>query len=415
MSSLSTSVGTILPAPSSGETAPKPIARTAPVGKVAAGVPVDVLPPLIEPVGFDEPATPTEGRRAARQSFLAPVAKDAETRSTGITVAAKPAVEAVPVDTRAPETESAEIVVSDPPAPVAAPPRFASLPTSEPSPQIENPPLIEPAGESRIAAIWNLAAARAAQWLGSAGAMLPTGHRQRVAIAVGSAALLLLGLIYVTGIGPFSGVRHYHESPLPEDPAQRLVYYQSGAKAGDAEAALQLAMLYAKGEGVDQDYAAAATWFRAAANQGVPRAQYDLGIMYERGRGVPVDLVEAARWYQKAAEGKHPLAQYNLAVCYTKGQGVRQDLPEAALWYRRAAGQGVVQAMINLGMLYEKGQGVATSPVDAYAWYLTAGRRDSQPAARRAADIYASLPQLDKIRADALASDVAASIHDPGR
>jgi TPR repeat protein len=83
------------------------------------------------------------------------------------------------------------------------------------------------------------------------------------------------------------------------------------------------------------------------------------------------------------------------------------------LWYRRAAAQGVVQAMVNLGMLYERGEGVLVSQVDAYAWYLAAGRRGNQPAARRAEDLFGALSQLDQIRAQVLARDVASSIHDP--
>jgi TPR repeat protein len=240
---------------------------------------------------------------------------------------------------------------------------------------------------------------------------------------IGDGLAILVGIIIASGalvavakisrIGPFKPVQQYPTAAAPSDPAQRLAYFQSGAKAGDANAELQLAILYAKGEGVAQDYATSATWFRAAANQGVARAQYDLGVMYERGRGVPVDLTQSADWYLKAAKGGYPLAQYNLAVCYTKGQGIRQDQTEAALWYHRAASQGVVQAMINLGMMYEKGDGVAVSPVDAYAWYLAAGRRDNQASAHRAEEIFNGLPRLDQVRADALASDVAASIHDP--
>jgi TPR repeat protein len=231
--------------------------------------------------------------------------------------------------------------------------------------------------------------------------------------------IVALGLVVtaaaLAGLGPFSRARHYPVSAAPSDPAKRFAYFQEGAQAGNADAELQLAILFAKGEGVAQDYAAAANWFRAAANQGIPRAQYDMGVLTERGRGVKVDLAEAAGWYLKAAQAGYPLAQYNLAVCYTKGQGIRQDLPEAALWYRRAAAQGVVQAMINLAMMYEKGDGVTASPVDAYAWYLAAGRRDNQAAARHAEDLYAALPHLDQIRAEALASDVAASIHDPDK
>jgi TPR repeat protein len=241
-----------------------------------------------------------------------------------------------------------------------------------------------------------------------------SGSSRLKTIFAGVAAIaVVIGAVYLFQAGPFAPVRHYAASTPPSDPGARFVYFQRGAATGDADAQLQLAILYAKGEGAPQDYATAATWFRAAANQGVARAQYDLGILYERGRGVKVDLTEAANWYLKAAQSGHPLAQYNLAVCYTKGQGIRQDLPEAALWYRRAATQGVVQAMINLGTMYERGEGVAASPVDAYAWYSAAGRRDNQAAARRAEDMFNALPRLDQIRAQALASDVAASIHDP--
>ncbi|MBV8776717.1 MAG: sel1 repeat family protein [Alphaproteobacteria bacterium] len=244
-------------------------------------------------------------------------------------------------------------------------------------------------------------------------AAIPGARRSWMAIGAGAVVVVVLAGIVAAGIGPFARHRDYRAGTPPADPAQRFAYYQTGARAGDAEAELQLAILYAKGEGVTQDYAAAATWFRAAADQGVARAQYDLGVLYERGRGVKIDLAEAANWYLKAANGKFPLAEYNLAVCYTKGQGIRQDLPEAALWYRRAAGHGVVQAMINLGMMYEKGDGIAASPVDAYAWYLAAGQRNSDTAAQRAKDVYANLPRLDQIRAEALAADVAASIRNP--
>jgi hypothetical protein len=199
----------------------------------------------------------------------------------------------------------------------------------------------------------------------------------------------------------------------PSDPAQRFTYFKRGADAGDPDAELQLGILYAKGEGVTQDYATAATWFRAAAEQGLARAQYDLGVLYDRGRGVTADPNQATNWYRKAAEGKYPLAEYNLAVAYTKGDGIRKDVAEAALWYRRAAGQGVVQAMVNLGMLYERGEGVPVSQVDAYAWYLAAGRRGNQPAAPRADDLFGGLSQLEQVRAQVLAGDVAGSIHDP--
>jgi len=232
------------------------------------------------------------------------------------------------------------------------------------------------------------------------------------------AVFVVAAIAYLGAFGPLGrSVSVKRPSDLlalaPSDPAQRLAYFQRAAEAGNADAELQIAILYAKGEGLTQDYAIAAKWFRAAAEHGVVRAQFDLGVLYERGRGVDMDQTEAANWYLRAAKANYPLAQYNLAVAYTKGQGTRKDFAEAALWYRRAAGQGVVQAMVNLGMLYERGDGVPASPIDAYAWYLAAGRRGNQPAERRAGELYAALPRMDQIRAEALASDVAGSIHDP--
>jgi hypothetical protein len=359
----------MLPAPDIRDAEHKPVAPAVPVSDVDTGQPVDDLPPLVEPTDFVDARKPAATSRPPRRSFLAPVV---------------------------------------PSSPAAPPPERRP---------IEIPPLVEPIAEPSPYAISARWSALPRRWWTDAKAALPTGRKRRVtlvAIAATAAIVLTAGLADIIGVGPFSRARDYRASASPpSSPALRFAFYQRGAEAGDANAELQLAILYAKGEGVPQNYATAATWFRAAANQGMARAQYDLGVLYERGRGVPADQTEAATWYLKAAEGKYPLAQYNLAVCYTKGQGTRKDLPEAALWYRRAAGQGVVQAMINLAAMYEKGDGVAASTVDAYAWYLAAGRRDNQAAARRAEDLFAILPQLDQIRAQALASDVNASIRDP--
>lgn len=349
-----------------------------------SGQPVDSPPPLVEPVGFDEPspASPASppGQRPPRRSFLAPLPVTSE---VGRSVAEAP-----------------------PPAPPPTPPAAPAAPvTAE----------LASAGGPQIPARW---LALVQQWRAAA-AIPQVGHRPGLLYWAqwAGAAIVVVGVLYLAGVGPFASSVPFQRSagnagPAPSTPAERLAYFQRGSQAGDPEAELQLAILYAKGEGVTQDYATAAAWFRKAADQGSARAQYDLGVLYERGRGVAADPEQAASWYLKAAEGKYPLAEYNLAVAYTKGQGTRKDLTEAALWYRRAAGHGVVQAMVNLGMLYERGDGVAISPVEAYAWYLAAGRRGNQAAARRAEDVLNGMSRLDQIRAEALASDVAGSIHD---
>jgi hypothetical protein len=367
---------------------------------VDTGEPIDDLPPLIEPVARD---IPRPGLRPPRRKFLA-AASTADAPAGEIPAVIEPVAASQEV-TSVPRDMPSALAGASPIDDSAASSRLRSAPAVEaPAAPRQSPEV----AAGRPAAF----VARLADWSARGRNLLTVTPRWQLAVAAGIAVALCM-LIVAVALSPFAHTRHYSTAGAPSEPAARLAYFQEGAEAGDPNAELQLGILYAKGEGVKQDYETAGKWFRAAANQGVARAQYDLGVLYERGRGVPLDLTEAANWYLKGAQGGHPLAQYNLAVCYIKGQGIRQDTAEGALWYRRAATQGVVQAMVNLAIMYEKGEGVAASSVDAYAWFLAAGRRDNQPAARHAEDVFVAMTKTDQIRAQALASDVAASIHVP--
>ena len=72
------------------------------------------------------------------------------------------------------------------------------------------------------------------------------------------------------------------------------------AKAGNAEAQLELAKCYKNGNGVTKDDAEAVTWCRKAADQGLVSAYLNLGTCYELGEGVERDVREAVKWYRKA-------------------------------------------------------------------------------------------------------------------
>ncbi len=98
--------------------------------------------------------------------------------------------------------------------------------------------------------------------------------------------------------------------------------------------------MYAKGEGVPQDYAQAMSWYKKAAEQGNAFAQFNLGLMYEKGRGVPQDDGQAVVWYKKAAEQGHAIAQYNLGVMYAKGVGMPQNDKLAYILFNLAASKG---------------------------------------------------------------------------
>src|SRR5712692_10533628 len=321
---------------------------------VATGLPIIDLPPLIEPIGSDDPPAeirpPPTDRRPMRRRFLPPVSNPASGAQ----------VEALPLRAVRPRAPARAPLVPSPPEPAER--------------------LVQPAETS---------ATRSRQVAAATPAPAQPRHwRRPVLVGAGVAAALALAVALEVGVSvdwlsrlPGAVLHRLAASPAvlgpadpPTDPARRVGYYTGRAKAGDADAQVALAVLYAKGDGVAQDYAIAANWFRRAAEKGVMRAQYDLGVLYERGRGVPRDPAQAVTWYRKAAEQHHPLAQYNLAVAFTKGEGIRRDPFEAAVWYHRAAAQGVVAAMVNLAIVHERGEGVDASTADAYAWYREIGR-----------------------------------------
>ena len=112
----------------------------------------------------------------------------------------------------------------------------------------------------------------------------------------------------------------------------------------DPETICSFGQMAFDGDGVEQDYVAAANWYRIAADQGHSRAQHNLALMYENGEGVPKDYSEAAKWYHMAAEQGNPGSQNNLGSLYETGEGVIQNYAVALEWYRRAAEGGDTNA-----------------------------------------------------------------------
>ena len=88
------------------------------------------------------------------------------------------------------------------------------------------------------------------------------------------------------------------------------------------------------------DYPKAFQDWKAAANEGSIDAQAALGILYYKGWGVPQDYAAAGKWYRRAADQGHAVAQNNLGMMYQEGLGVEQDYVEAYLWFSLAAAHG---------------------------------------------------------------------------
>lgn len=73
------------------------------------------------------------------------------------------------------------------------------------------------------------------------------------------------------------------------------------AERGNPRAQSMVGFMYATGQGVPQNYDAAAYWYRLGAEQGDVMAQYLLGLAYDKGQGVPLDEVAAYKWLNLAA------------------------------------------------------------------------------------------------------------------
>jgi TPR repeat protein len=106
--------------------------------------------------------------------------------------------------------------------------------------------------------------------------------------------------------------------------ALALAAWQQAASGSDMAAGVAA---FKKG-----DYATARMEFEGLAYEGQAAAQANLALMYAKGYGVNIDEAAAVRWYQMAAEQGQAAAQNNLASMYLAGEGVRKDPVLGFMW-----------------------------------------------------------------------------------
>ncbi|KAF9407705.1 hypothetical protein BGZ76_006060, partial [Entomortierella beljakovae] len=154
------------------------------------------------------------------------------------------------------------------------------------------------------------------------------------------------------------GLMYDNEQGATRDKLEAMEWYLKAAEQGHANAQFNVGKMYHKGQGVPQDYSKAMEWFLKAAKQGNSNAQFGIGLMYNNGQGVTQDHSKAMEWYLKAAEQGHADAQYNVGCMYRNGNGVQQDYLKAMEWFLKAAKQGNSSAQFGIGLMYDNGQGV---------------------------------------------------------
>lgn len=135
-----------------------------------------------------------------------------------------------------------------------------------------------------------------------------------------------------------------------------LAALQAAAERGDALSQNHLAVMYAEGRGVDQNYQHASLWFRRAAEQGDAFGQYSLATMYSQGLGLPRDHAQAVKWYGKAARQGDAKAQLLMGKAYYNGTGVAKSQTKALDWFLAASKGGEREADKYLQLIQYKNQ-----------------------------------------------------------
>jgi len=121
-------------------------------------------------------------------------------------------------------------------------------------------------------------------------------------------------------------------------------------------------------------------WSTKAAEQGHAGAQYNLAIFYAKGDGIPSDPEKHFHWLEQAAGNGHAEAAYDMALCYVDGRGTRRDYHKALALFEDLADKGHVEAKANLGVMHFDGLGVVADKEKALQLWREAAVDGSEAA-----------------------------------
>ncbi len=183
------------------------------------------------------------------------------------------------------------------------------------------------------------------------------------------------------------------------------------AKAGKAQAQLELGRLHAEGRGVPYDMEEALAWFEMAADLDLPEAVLEVALANEYGLGTDRDYEAAFAAYMRAARlyqqplpftirglvltqnlcldkhrGQLALAEAGYAhACWSFVYGPTRRHQGPALrgsdqWVRKAAMLGYPPAYIDMTCLINSGRGQPGDAEGLRGWYLKAYRHDESVA-----------------------------------
>jgi len=115
------------------------------------------------------------------------------------------------------------------------------------------------------------------------------------------------------------------------------------------------------------------------ARAGDAEAQLELGNLYFYGNDkTPKAYPRAISWYRKALKNGNKAAAFNLAICYDAPYGVKRDLEKAKEFYLIAIENGVKPALLNYALILTE----LNRPREAKRYLQLAANENIGPAAR---------------------------------
>jgi TPR repeat protein len=166
---------------------------------------------------------------------------------------------------------------------------------------------------------------------------------------------------------------------IERDQEAALRWFGRAAAGGHVASQVHLGMISAQA----QNFEASAKWLTMAAEAGDAGGMTNLAALYLRGLGVEQDPVRALHWLAKAAGQGDPVDQLELGQLYLDGGAGEPDVGLGLRWIRRAADQGYVEAQNRLGAIHAEGVVVARDPVRAYMWFHRSSMMGTERAGER--------------------------------
>ena len=142
--------------------------------------------------------------------------------------------------------------------------------------------------------------------------------------------ILLLALITTINLSanPFNSIR-VDTSRVQQQVSQKFLYAQRAAVQGNVHAQFDLALMYAKGDGVQKNEREAFKWFHKSARNNHTEAKFYMGLSFAQGRGVKKQAQLARYWFKLAVKAGHREAiahlaniERNLRPQYVRGQRI---------------------------------------------------------------------------------------------